>query len=102
MARRRARIDGSGRLVIPASVRRELELRDGDEVVFTAGDAPREVRMMPRRAALAHAQALVREHTRRGGSAVDDLLAERREEAAREAVEPGGPHPQRRSSSRVR
>lgn len=98
MARRTARVDGSGRLVIPATVRRELELRDGDEVVFAVGDAPREVRMMPRRAALAHAQALVREHAHTSGSAVDDLLSERRGEAAREAVTDGVRQGGRRSS----
>jgi AbrB family looped-hinge helix DNA binding protein len=84
MEPRSARIDGSGRLVIPAAVRRELELRDGDEVVFTAGDAPRQVRIMSRQAALTYAQSLVRKHARRTGSAVEELLAERREDAARE------------------
>lgn len=87
MERRSARMDGSGRLVIPAAVRRELDLRDGDEVVFTASDAPGEVTMLPRSRALAQAQRLVRQHTRNRGSAVDDLSAERRREAAQEQAE---------------
>lgn len=91
MARRSARIDASGRLVVPVAVRRELEVRDGDEIVFAAGDSPHEVRLMSRTAALERARALVREHTRREGSAVDRLLDERRRDAASEAGDLGRP-----------
>ena len=87
VTRRSARVDGSGRLVIPVEVRRELELRDGDEVVFAAGDAPHEVRLVTRRAALDNARALLREYVNEGHSPVDDLLADRRADAAREAAE---------------
>jgi bifunctional DNA-binding transcriptional regulator/antitoxin component of YhaV-PrlF toxin-antitoxin module len=86
MEPQRARIDASGRLVVPVAVRRELDLRDGDELTFTAGDSPGEMRVASRRAGLKRAQALVAEFSTRGGSAVDDLLRERREDARREQV----------------
>ena len=87
MQPQRGRVDRSGRLVIPAPVRRELELRDGDELIFVSGETPGEVRLISRRAAVKRAQALVRRYTRREGSAVDELLAERRRDAEREAPE---------------
>src|SRR5207237_724106 len=87
MQPQRGRIDRSGRLVIPAPVRRELELRDGDELTFVSGETPGEVRLVSRRAAVKRAQALVRQYARREGSAVDELLAERRRDAEREDAE---------------
>ncbi|TMB89752.1 MAG: AbrB/MazE/SpoVT family DNA-binding domain-containing protein [Chloroflexi bacterium] len=79
-----ARLDRSGRLVLPVEVRRDLELREGDEVIFTAGESPHEVRLSSRRAAVDRAQALVRQYARGKGSVVEELLAERRRQAALE------------------
>ena len=87
MQPQRGRIDRSGRLVIPAPVRRELELRDGDELTFVSGETPGEVRLVSRRAAVRRAQALVRQYALRDGSAVDELLAERRRDAELEEAE---------------
>lgn len=84
MEPRSARIDRSGRLVLPVSIRRQLELHEGDEVIFTAGDALGEVRLVSRRAAVDQAQALVRRFIPPGRSLVDELLAERRRDVARE------------------
>jgi len=87
--------------VLPASVRAQLELREGDEVVFTSADNPDEVRLIPRRAAVRLAQRLVREALPDEGSLVEALLAERRGEAAREREEharskrPSTPRPRR-------
>ena len=70
--------------MLPAPVRRELELRDGDELTFISGDVAGEVRVVSRRAAVKRAQELVRHYTTRTTSAVDELLAERRRDAGRE------------------
>ena len=80
-----ARLDRSGRLVLPISIRRDLALREGDEVVFTAGETAGEVRLTSRRAAVEQAQTLVRRHVRPGLNMVDVLLADRQREASQEA-----------------
>ena len=80
-----ARLDRSGRLVLPAAIRRELELREGDEVVFAAAE-PGEVRLIPRRSAVRMAQALVRQSIPGERSLVDVLLSERSADAQRDAA----------------
>jgi AbrB family looped-hinge helix DNA binding protein len=79
-----ARLDRSGRLVLPAAIRGELELREGDEVVFLAGTSPGEVRLLPRRAAVRQSQAVVRKHIPADRQLVEELVRTRRREAARE------------------
>ena len=79
------RLDRSGRLVLPAALRAELELREGDEVVFLASTAAGEVRLVPRRAAVRQSQSIVREHVPTGSHVVDDLLRRRRGDAAAES-----------------
>jgi AbrB family looped-hinge helix DNA binding protein len=83
-----ARLDRSGRLVLPAAIRGELELREGDEVVFLAGASPGEVRLLPRREAVRQSQALVRKHIPADRKLVEELIRTRRRDAARE-IGPG-------------
>jgi AbrB family looped-hinge helix DNA binding protein len=80
-----ARLDRSGRLVLPAAIRGELELREGDEVVFLAGTSPGEVRLLPRRAAVRQSQAMVRKHIPADRKLVEELVRTRRGDAARES-----------------
>jgi AbrB family looped-hinge helix DNA binding protein len=80
-----ARLDRSGRLVIPAAIRGELELHEGDEVVFLAGTSPSEVRLLPRRAAVRQSQALVRKYIPADAKLVEELVRIRRQDAARES-----------------
>jgi AbrB family looped-hinge helix DNA binding protein len=80
-----SKLDQHGRLVVPASIRRELELRGGDEVVFSRGDIAGEVKLLTRGAALRHAREVLRPYIPAGGNLVDAFLAERRKEALREA-----------------
>lgn len=67
-----------GRIVIPAALRRELNLSVGDEVILIPKG--REVVLMSRAEAIRRAQAIVRRRVAKGRSLVDELLAERREE----------------------
>ncbi len=70
-----------GRLVIPAAYRKALGLKPGDEVLLTLEDG--EIRVVSTRQAIARAQTLVRRYIPKGRSLSEELIKERREEAAR-------------------
>ena len=78
----RVKIIEGGKLVIPASMRRELGIATGDTVVVDVADGELRVRSMP--AAVARAQAILRRHVPEGVSLADELVADRRREAERE------------------
>ncbi len=82
MAGIRTRIGQNGRLVIPADYRRALGVKTGDEVVLLLRDG--EVRMLTRGAAIKEAQALVRRFVPKSRRLSDELIKERRAEAARD------------------
>ena len=75
----RTKIGPSGRVVIPASVRKELGIAVGDEVVLRVEDD--ELRIVTTERAIARAQALVRRYAKGGDPLSQDLIAERRREA---------------------
>ena len=77
----RARVNEQGRLVIPAELRAEAGIKPGSEVVLEAVDG--EVRIRGIDAAVARIQAKYR-RLAGGRKVVDELLAERREQAKRE------------------
>ena len=64
-------------MVIPASFRKQLGIRVGDEVVPQIQDD--ELRITTLKRNLERAQRLVRKHVKPGTSLVDELTAERRE-----------------------
>ncbi|HSR26801.1 MAG TPA: AbrB/MazE/SpoVT family DNA-binding domain-containing protein [Candidatus Eisenbacteria bacterium] len=72
-----------GRLVIPAEFRRALGLSDGATVVITE-TAEGDLRVSTPSAGIRRARELVRRYVQRDDNLVDELLAERREQAARE------------------
>jgi AbrB family looped-hinge helix DNA binding protein len=71
-----------GRLQLPAEVRRELGLTDGDQVVMRVVDG--ELHVRPRRDVLKRIQAMLQPYAPHGGSVADELIADRRAEAARD------------------
>ena len=71
-----------GRIVIPVQYRRTLQIEPGDEVRLKIENG--ELRVIGKRAAIEQAQALVRKFVPEGISLVDELIAERRAEAAKE------------------
>ncbi len=76
------KVGPGGRIVVPAAYRQAIGLREGDDVqVRIEGD---EVRILSRAAAIRRAQDLVAKYVPPGVSLVDELIAERRREAARE------------------
>ncbi len=78
----RMRVNPNGRVVIPASFRKRLGIRVGDEVVLRIEDD--ELRISTLKRNIERAQRLVRKHVKRGVSLVDELIAERREAARNE------------------
>ena len=81
----RTRVSEGGRIVIPAEFREALGLAVGDEVRLRLDDG--EIRIFTLEHAIRRAQELVRRYVPEGVSLVDELIAERRAEAAREEAE---------------
>jgi AbrB family looped-hinge helix DNA binding protein len=77
-----ARVNENGRVVIPASYRKALGIKAGDEVILRMEDDELRITTMRRR--IERAQRLVRKYVKRDTSLVDELIAERREAANRE------------------
>lgn len=80
-------MDGSGRIVIPANIRRAAGVRAGQNLTISVfAESPNQViEMRTIESAIAEAQAKMRKILKgRKVSAVDDLIAERRAEAMKE------------------
>ena len=82
MVRREAKIVHGGRLILPAEVRREMALKDGDTVILELDDG--ELTVISPRVALGKFREELRRYVPEGVSLADELVAERRAEAARE------------------
>ncbi len=78
----RVKVAEGGRVVIPAEYRKRLGLQVGDNVILQLDDG--EIRLYTMREAIRRAQEMVRRYVPEGVSLVDELIAERRAEAARE------------------
>ena len=67
----------NGRAVIPATLREQLDIKDGDQIIWTARDG--ELIATTRRAQLSKAQALFQTFVPKNSpSLADELIAERR------------------------
>lgn len=70
----------NGRVVVPAALRAQLDLRDGDQLIWSTHNG--DLVATTRRAQLLKAQALFQKFVPAGSdSAADELMAERRAEA---------------------
>ena len=76
------RLDSAGRVVIPAELRRRWHLDKGDTLLLV--EEPSGVRMQTMKQVVQESQAYFRQFIPAGVSLVDELIAERRAEAARE------------------
>jgi AbrB family looped-hinge helix DNA binding protein len=82
MLQARARLNANGRVVIPAAMRRALDLRPGDDLILRIEDG--ELRLSTRRQALARARRMIREVIPSDEDLTQSLIDDRRAEAARE------------------
>lgn len=78
----RLKVNENGRVVIPVEFRRALGVDAGDEVILSWKDDEIRITTMQRR--IERAQRHVRQYVKPGVSLVDELIADRRREAARE------------------
>ena len=85
MPSRHVRIAPGGRVVIPAEFRKSLGVEIGDDMVMELTNG--ELRLRSFDAALKRVQEIVRKYVPEGVSLADELIRERREEAAREESE---------------
>ncbi len=82
MNTQRGKLVSGGRLQIPAEIRKQLGLQDGDGVTLKVVDG--ELRVLSIQEAIRRAQKMIRQYVPEGVSLVDELIAERRAEAARD------------------
>ena len=78
----RLRVNENGRVVIPATFRKALGINPGDEVLLRLEDD--ELRITTQKKRLERARRLIRKYVKPGESLVDELIADRREAAAKE------------------
>lgn len=83
MDQQRVRVFEGGKLVIPAPMRRSLGIAVGDTVMLSVDDG--EIRIRSLDASIARARAILRRHVPEGVSLVDELIKDRRTEAAADA-----------------
>lgn len=75
-------VKNDGRVLIPANLRKELGMADGDIVTLAVENG--ELRISTLKKNLQEVQRLMAKYKQPGISVVDELIAERRAEAARE------------------
>jgi AbrB family looped-hinge helix DNA binding protein len=82
MLQARTKLNANGRVVIPAAVRKALDLRPGDELIMRIEDG--ELRLSTRRQALARARRMIRRYVPSDEDLTQSLIDDRRKEAERE------------------
>jgi AbrB family looped-hinge helix DNA binding protein len=75
----------SGRIVLPAAIRKELGLKPGERLTVVSELG--EIRILSRKMALESIRAEVLKHTRPGASLAGELIRDRREEVRRDDEE---------------
>lgn len=78
----KGKIVEGGRVILPAAFRKSMGLAKGDTVLIELHGE--EVRIRPARSALRRLQDKLRDYAPESGSVADELIADRRQEAAGE------------------
>jgi AbrB family looped-hinge helix DNA binding protein len=81
----KARINDQGRIVIPAEIRRKMDLKPGETVLMDLQDGV--LKIESHRARIRRIQEEFKKYAKPGILASDELIAERRKEARREMEE---------------
>ena len=82
MAAAKGKIVEGGRVILPAAFRKSMGLAKGDTVLIELHGE--EIRIRPARSALRRLQDKLRDYAPESGSVSDELIADRRQEAAGE------------------
>ena len=77
---KRVHVDAAGRIVLPATIRKALEIHSGDVLMMSVKD--RSVRLHTVDAGLERVRAIARRKRATDSNMVDQFIAERRTEAA--------------------
>lgn len=80
-----AKLNDEGRLVIPAALRKKLGFKPGQEMLLQIDQDG--LRVYTQESSVRRLQDWVAKHVAPGRSLVDDLIAERRAEASKDALE---------------
>lgn len=80
----KVKLDAAGRILIPAAFRKVLNMRIGEYMALDLEEENCEIRVYTMRENTRRIQELVAPYKREGVAMVDELIAERRAEAARE------------------
>lgn len=78
----RVQVHSGGRFVLPSKLRKELQIKAGDEIVLRLENGS--IRLVPLHQAVIIAQETVKKYVPKGTSLVADLIQARKEEAAHE------------------
>ena len=78
----RVQVHSGGRFVLPSKLRKELQIKAGDEIVLRLENGS--VRLVPLHQAVIIAQQTVKKYVPQGTSLVEDLIHARKEEAVHE------------------
>lgn len=79
-----SKIHSGGRIILPAAIRDTLNVQVGDDVLLSVDNG--ELRVIPQAEAIRRAQALVAQYIPPSVSLADELIAERRADAAAETT----------------
>jgi AbrB family looped-hinge helix DNA binding protein len=80
----KVKLDAAGRILIPAELRKALDMRVGEYMALDLEREHCEIRVYTMRENTRRIHERMRPYWREGVSMVDELIAERRAEAARE------------------
>jgi len=78
----RVQVHSGGRFVLPSKLRKELQIKVGDEIVLRLENGS--IRLVPLNQAVIIAQKTVKKYVPKGTSLVADLIQARKEESAHE------------------
>jgi len=82
MNQQSAKISVGGRIVLPAQMRASLGIHEGDELLISVVNG--EIHITPKTLALQNALAITRKYLAGSADLSDELIADRRAEAANE------------------
>jgi AbrB family looped-hinge helix DNA binding protein len=82
MLQAKAKLDANSRVVIPAAVRKALDLRPGDKLIMRIEDG--KLRLSTQRQALARTRRKISEYISRDEDLTQSLIDDRRKKASRE------------------